>query len=52
MNYSISFTEEAKQDLRSISHYITFTLNSPMAAKNLLDKIQVWELHSQLDEIG
>ena len=40
MNYSISFTEEAKQDLRSISHYITFTLNSPMAAQNLLDKIQ------------
>ncbi len=40
MSYSISFTEEAKQDLRSISNYIKFKLKSPMAAKNLIDKIQ------------
>lgn len=40
MSYSISFTKEAKQDLRSISNYVKFKLKSPMAAKNLIDKIQ------------
>ena len=40
MSYSIFITEEAKQDLRSISNYIKFKLKSPMAAKNLIDKIQ------------
>ena len=40
MRYSISVTEEAKQDLRSIINYITFKLKSPMAAQNLLDEIE------------
>lgn len=40
MSYSVSFTEEAKQDLRSISNYIKFKLKAPMAAKRLLDDIQ------------
>ena len=41
MRYSVSVTEEAKQDLRNIINYITFKLKSPMAAQNLLDEIPV-----------
>ncbi|MBR2183552.1 MAG: type II toxin-antitoxin system RelE/ParE family toxin [Acidaminococcaceae bacterium] len=40
MRYSISVTEEAKRDLRSIINYIAFKLKSPMAAQNLLDEIE------------
>ena len=40
MRYSISVTEEAKQDLRGIINYITFKLKAPMAAQNLLDEIE------------
>ena len=40
MRYSVSVTEEAKRDLRSIINYIAFKLKSPMAAQNLLDEIE------------
>ena len=40
MRYSVSVTEEAKRDLRSIINYIAFRLKSPMAAQNLLDEIE------------
>ena len=40
MRYSVSVTEKAKRDLRSIINYIAFKLKSPMAAQNLLDEIE------------
>ena len=40
MRYSVSVTEEAKRDLRSIINYIAFRLKSPMAAQNMLDEIE------------
>lgn len=40
MRYSVSVTEEAKRDLRSIINYIAFRLKSSMAAQNLLDEIE------------
>lgn len=38
-NYSYRFTSKAEQDLDEILHYITYTLCSPLSAKNLAKKI-------------
>ena len=38
-NYSYRFTSKAEQDLDEILHYITYTLCSPLSAKNLSKKI-------------
>jgi len=38
--YDYEFTPLAKQDIEEIFEYISYTLGSPQAADNLIDKIQ------------
>jgi addiction module RelE/StbE family toxin len=38
--YKLKFTREAREDLDKIFEYITQKLDAPIAAENLIDKIQ------------
>ena len=40
MNYSIIYSPESLDDLRSIYSYIAFSLKSPDTAKNQIDRIR------------
>ena len=40
MNWEIEFTDQAKQDLRYILDYITYELQEPKVAVNLVRKLQ------------
>ena len=39
MNWEVEFTDQAKQDLRDILDYITYELQEPQVAVNLVRQI-------------
>jgi toxin ParE1/3/4 len=39
-SYIVKITEQAQKQIREITHYITYELESPDAALHLLDKLQ------------